>query len=326
MKIFKAVFVFVVLLSLALFVKATDMHQVIRLVDRIGFNFLVLIFITFTAYFFATLGWKYCMGKQGEKLPVLDLFFIRHIGEMVSIINPASVIGGEAVKLYLLQNKGIEKTTLTASILISRVMMIVTQLLLLFLTLILLLLSGTSFGFSVPSNPTAYAGLLLLVFSVVVFLRWDKPIKSRLKNSQPGRYLAKLADKLELKQVFKEFGFFFKTDKKRLLLCTFFFSLHWIAGSLEIYFILKFMGIDSSVLKVLFADMGIIVFKAAGAFVPGQIGVEELANKVMLDVIGLRSPEIWITVSILRRLRQLFWLFFGLAAYLIAFKKLKPGI
>ena len=326
MKIFKAVFIFVILLSLALFVKATDMHQVIHLVDRIGFNFLALIFITFTAYFFATLGWKYCMGKQGEKLPVLDLFLIRHIGEMVSIINPASVIGGEAVKLYLLQNKGIEKTTLTASILIARVMMIVTQLLLLFLTLIFLLLSGTNFGFSVPSNPTAYAGLLLLVFSLVVFLRWDNPLKSRLKNSQPGRYLAKLADKLELKQVFKEFGFFFRTDKKRLLLCTFFFSLHWIAGSLEIYFILKFIDIDSSVLKVLFADMGIIVFKAAGAFIPGQIGVEELANKVMLDVIGLRSPEIWITVSILRRLRQLFWLFFGLAAYLIAFKKLKPGI
>jgi uncharacterized protein (TIRG00374 family) len=326
MKIFKAVFIFVVLLSLALFVKATDMHQVIRLVDRIGFNFLALIFITFTAYFFATLGWKYCMGKQGEKLPVLDLFLIRHIGEMVSIINPASVIGGEAVKLYLLQNKGIEKTTLTASILIARVMMMVTQLLLLLLTLIFLLLNGTNFGYSIPSNPPAYIGLLLLLLSLVIFLRSNSSLKNRFKNSWAGRYLAKLTDKLQLKQVFKEFGFFFRTDKKRLLLCTFFFSLHWIAGSLEIYFILKFMDIDSSVVKVLFADMGIIVFKAAGAFVPGQIGVEELGNKVMLDVIGLQSPEIWITVSILRRLRQLFWLFFGLAAYLIAFKKLKPGI
>jgi uncharacterized protein (TIRG00374 family) len=324
MKILKVVFVLAVILSFALFIRATDMQQVLRSVDRVGFNFLLLIVITFTAYLFATLGWKYCMGKQGEKLNVLNLFLIRHIGEMVSIVNPASVIGGEAVKLYLLQNKGIEKTTLVASVLIARVMMTVTQLLLFFSTLAFLLASQNGFGYRMPAVSFPLVGLLLLALSLIVIFCLNSP--DWLRRSALGRFLAGLAQRLELKQVFKEFRIFFKTDKKGLLLCSFFFTLHWIAGSLEIYFILKFLGVDSSVVKVLFADMGIIIFKAAGAFVPGQIGVEELGNKVMLDIIGIPAVGIWITVSVLRRLRQVFWLFFGLAAYLISYKKLKPGI
>ncbi len=44
-----------------------------------------------------------------------------------------------------------------------------------------------------------------------------------------------------------------------------------------------------------------MLFKAAGAIVPGQIGVEEYGNKVMLDVIGIVSNEIWLVVTLIRR-------------------------
>lgn len=54
--------------------------------------------------------------------------------------------------------------------------------------------------------------------------------------------------------------------------------------------------------------MGVIVFKTVGAIVPGQIGVEEYGNKVMLDAIGIVSNEIWLVVTLMRRGRQLFWL------------------
>lgn len=54
--------------------------------------------------------------------------------------------------------------------------------------------------------------------------------------------------------------------------------------------------------------MGVIVFKTVGAIVPGQIGVEEYGNKVMLDAIGIVSNEVWLVVTLMRRGRQLFWL------------------
>jgi hypothetical protein len=81
------------------------------------------------------------------------------------------------------------------------------------------------------------------------------------------------------------------------------------------------LDINVNIIQAILVDMGVVFFKAAGAFVPGQIGFEEYGNKVMLAAIGVVGAEIWITASILRRTRQLFWIFFGLLVYLFMFKK-----
>ena len=113
----------------------------------------------------------------------------------------------------------------------------------------------------------------------------------------------------------------FRNNRRGLAVAFLFFSLHWIIGSLEFYLILKFLGVKASVVQALLADMGVILFKSAGAFVPAQIGVEEYANKIMLAAIGLPDTEIWVSASILRRARQLFWIVFGLGIYFIINKK-----
>jgi len=57
--------------------------------------------------------------------------------------------------------------------------------------------------------------------------------------------------------------------------------------------------------------------------VPGQVGIEEFANKVMLVSIGLADDQIWIIVSVLRRARQLFWVVFALGIYTVYYKRFK---
>lgn len=109
LKILKIIIAIAVLLSFGLLLRATDMHKVILSVQRVGFGFLFLLILTFTAYYLAAVGWKYCIGKQAVNLKTTDLFLIRHIGEMVSLVNPASVIGGEAVKVYMLQKRELIK-------------------------------------------------------------------------------------------------------------------------------------------------------------------------------------------------------------------------
>ena len=54
-----------------------------------------------------------------------------------------------------------------------------------------------------------------------------------------------------------------------------------------------------------------------GAIVPGQLGVEEYANKIMLETVGIVNNEVWVVVSILRRARQLFWVVIAGIFYLI---------
>ena len=83
--------------------------------------------------------------------------------------------------------------------------------------------------------------------------------------------------------------------------------LHWVLGAAEFYLILKALGFETTFINAIAIEMGVILFKTAGAVVPGQIGVEEYGNKVMLGIIGISGNEIWLVVSILRRARQIFW-------------------
>lgn len=328
MKIFKVVILIIVLLCLGFFVQATDWHLAAQSLQDFGYRFVYLILITGFAYLLATIGWKYCLGEDAKKVKLTDLFIIRHLGEMLSIINPASVIGGEAFKVYLLQQKGLENAKIIASVLVSRVLMAITQLLLFFATLFIVGIPGDIFFVRPAMLPNPDWEMMLFVISLSTLLLYFIISKRPKKQLRQNKIFAFLDKKLNIRHVFSEFKLFFQKDKKAVFFSALFFTLHWIAGSMEIYFILKVLGVNTSITSVLFVDMGIIIFKSAGAFVPGQIGVEEFGNKVMLDLIGVSDMDIWFTLSVLRRCRQLFWILFGLAIYLLYYKKIKavPGI
>jgi len=323
LNILKIIAVIIVFISFGLFIRATDMQQVVMSVRLIGYNFIFLIFITFFAYWFATIGWKYCLGRQAGDLSVMHLFIIRHIGEMVSLVNPASVVGGESAKVYLLKNRGLAKSNIIASVLISRVMMAFTQLLLFLLAVTFVFFIDQDFFQRLPQVFLVFCAVFIISTIVIILFGRSHFVKEMIQKSAFHSKLLHFASRLNLKQVLQEFRLFFKTNKKGLAFCTLFFLLHWVIGSLEIYFILKFLGINTGVVQVLFVDMGIILFKSAGAFIPGQIGVEELGNKVMLDLIGIPDVNVWMTVSVLRRSRQLFWMVCGGIFYLIYHSKRK---
>lgn len=91
----------------------------------------------------------------------------------------------------------------------------------------------------------------------------------------------------------------------------------WFFGALEFFIILRMLAIPVGYPDALAIEMGVIFFKTIGAVVPGQIGIEEYGNKVMLETIGVQSNEIWLVVTLMRRARQLFWL--GIAGIFIFF-------
>src|SRR5690606_17120148 len=127
--------------------------------------------------------------------------------------------------------------------------------------------------------------------------------------------------RLKIVRFLEEVPSLFRQNSKALAWSVFFALLHWFFGALEFYFILKFLGMEVSILQALLIDLGVVFFKAAGAFIPGQIGVEEYGNKIMLMAIGIFNPEIWLSASVLRRARQLVWTAFGIGVYLLFFNK-----
>ncbi|MFN0215977.1 MAG: lysylphosphatidylglycerol synthase transmembrane domain-containing protein [Saprospiraceae bacterium] len=314
-----------ILVFLGFFVRATDWQGVLRSVQQVGFNFIFLLFVTFVSAWLSVMAWRYCLPKEAGYISAWKFFWIRQIGENIAILNPASVVGGEAMKIYMLGNLGIDKRLALHSILLSRALTILSQLL-------MLLIAGICF-LAITSDHYSWPGyhwlwILLLpaaLIQIIVFSR-NKAFKGKVHSVL--QRLGLLNKYLEIRnyvgELWHELRTFYKENRRSMLLSFVASCLHWIVGSLEFYFILLYLGVKTSIAKALLVDMGVIVFKTAGAFIPGQIGVEEYGNKVMLAIIGIAGNTIWITASILRRARQLFWMALSLIVYIIFFRKTQP--
>lgn len=318
MKYIKGLIGFLLILSLLLFIRNTDFSKVAASVQKIGFNFMVVFSTTIAAYFFGTIGWRYCLGQDGAKIGVWRLFIIRHVGETVGVINPTSIVGGDALKVFMLKTEGIEQKAVLTSVLVSRLVMVISQLFLFLMALVLVFATSGRDALPAPvsvSTP-AYAPPFLIVGVIAIGvalcfawwrLRYGRSSATTVRTITQGLQ--------NVKRALAEARAFCVVNKRSVALSFLFFSVHWIFGSLEFYFILRFLGFQSSVIEGLFIDMGVVFFKAAGAFIPGQVGIEEYGNKVMLAITGIVAAEIWITASLLRRARQAIWLLVGLGAY-----------
>lgn len=323
MKLLKVIFVVSVIVSLIVYINGTDLGKAVESIQLIGWRFVFVLLITFLAYFLATIGWRYCMGGVGRKLSLPYLFVIRHVGETVALVNPVGVIGGETVKVMLLNRKGINNKVVILSVLLSRIVMIGTQLLLFLGAFIAIAAGYVDLNLAFPRLSTIAILLFSTTLTLWVISKSRKPLVRFLQKItfSPARQRKVFKWRRKLRSSFSDLSGFYRSNKSALAWSAVFTLAHWVAGSLEFYLILKFLGLKITVVQALLLDIGVAVFKAAGNFVPAQIGIEEYGNKVMLSLIGITGAEVWITVSFVKRIRQICWIVLGLAMYLLIYKR-----
>ncbi len=310
--------VLVAVICLGYFLYTTDWPSVLVAIRHVGFNFGILIFITFVSYWLGVLAWRCCMPKESAAISGWQLFWIRLFGEMATLLNPTSIVGGEALKIFLLREKGVEDQWALHSILLSRAMMFISMFFLMFLMAIwFVTMYAEDFYWLLDHWPWL---LLLLAIGLLLYSfrrhralqNLPRRIPLSAKRKKFRLYMADLWQKLTA---------FYRQNKWAMFMSFVYSCLHWIVGSLEFYFILLFLGVKTTVINGLLVDMGVVVIKAAGSFVPGQIGIEEYGNKVMMEMIGITGATLWVTASILRRARQLFWIVVSAVMYFFIFKK-----
>lgn len=291
------------------YVKVIDPQQVRAALMKVGVGFGWVILSTSLAYALGTWGWWYCLGDSRTSIPKIDLFMIRHVCETVGLFNPASFAGGDMLKIVLLRPYSVSQPTVVTSVIISRILMILSQICLLILAVLWFYFHGKlPIRASLPNVSILLIAIIcvslgLIIYRILVF------------DFHSKKYPKLARAKARLVQVWSELNHFYRSHPKEVALAFIFFTLHWVVGSLEFYIVLKLFGYDVTVLDGLLLDMGVIAVKAAGAFVPGQIGVEELGNKIMLALVGISSIPLWLSVSALRRTRQLFWIVIGAIFY-----------
>ncbi len=167
-------------------------------------------------------------------------------------------------------------------------------------------------------------GLLVLLLYRLGSGRGILSLPVKLLAALKRRYPAskRLADSIaRMNEVDGELVDFYKTKKINFILAFILSFGSWLMGAMEFFVILYLLGLEASFLSCVAIEIGVMVFKALGAFVPGQIGIEEYASKLMLEFVNVPGAGVWITVSILRRARQLFWIGVGFFAFLLIIRK-----
>lgn len=305
MKLFKYFISIIVVASLAVFVWFSDMTLVLNQLSQVGFDFLWVMLISCLGFFLGAVAWKFCFEENAD-IKLMRLFYIRTIGETITVLNPTNIIAGEASKIHLLKNENLRKNQKLDAVLISRVIMISSQLLLTLICLIYLAFIFDKLALVFYST----LGILLVVFA------YQQLTKKRLLSLNFQHKKLRLL-KVLIARPLMRINSFFKNNQRRTLIAFFFTTLHWFCGATEICIILTLLGVDISFFSALVMDMGIVTIKSFGSFVPAQIGIEEMGNKLMLELIGVTGLGLWLSVSILRRAKQLCWLALSVVFYFI---------
>lgn len=294
----------------AQFIWHTDLDVIGQYLKKMPFTFVGVVVLSFLAYLCATIAWQLCLGDHGKKTNLLQLFMMRHVGEMLSVFNPTSVIAGETLKAHYLSKHDIPNETSVSSILLSRVLIILSAILLMLLSALYLVAGVLGDDTGLPIIVLALVAVGGFGYLLARFLLHSKMylhgFVKRLQTRFGNKYITDgfLDSVLNINQ---EAHQFYNKNKGKFLTAFILSVIHWILGAAEFFLILKVMGFEISFVNAIAIEMGVILFKTLGAVVPGQVGVEEYANKVMLDAVGIASNEVWLVVSIMRRARQLFW-------------------
>lgn len=310
-KVLKFLLLFLVLFLIGKFISTVDFNEVLKLIRKSPLSFLGVLIVSAFAVITGALAWYLCLGKEMNKTNLLEMIMVRHVGDMLSIFNPTSLVAGESLKILFLNKKGINKGTSVSSVLLSRIILILAAILLIIVSSLYLV-----FGLMDSDQMGIYIVIIGLVLIGLGYLLTRFLLHKNL-------YLAKRIEKLHKKynwsflsdslvetvyDVNTQMSNYYRHHKSKFIGAFFFSIIHWIFGATEFFIILRSLDIHIPFIDAIAIEMGVILFKSIGAVVPGQIGVEDYGNKVMLDIIGVTSNEIWLLVTLIRRSRQLFWL------------------
>jgi glycosyltransferase 2 family protein len=292
----------------------------------INLRFFLLIAVTFIAYLMVTVAWKLSFYLYPGHISTAMLFIIRQIGESLAQINPTNVIAGEALKAILLRRKKIPYKDSIVSLTISRFLVLFSALTLIMIGVYLFFDQLKFMAGTVPLVAT-----IALMFILLLFLLYrlgsgkgilSMPVKLLVLVNRRFPNLKGMSNTIEkMNEADAELIDFYKTKKINFIIAFLLSFASWLMGATEFYVILYLLGLQASYLSCIAIEVGVMVFKGLGAFVPGQIGIEEYASKMMLEFVQVPGSGVWVTVSILRRARQLFWIGVGFIAFLIIIRK-----
>ena len=257
--------------------------------------------------------WKYILIDLPEKTSLARLFWLRLVGEALNQLTPTASLGGEPFKAARLRADGVPIDQAAASVVIHKGILVCS--------LVLYIIIGLALA---PLYlPAALAHLQYLSLGALglaaaggafVFLQHRGSFSSQGVAFLNRRgWCPKFLQDREgfFANLDSSLSSFYREYPRRAALAFSLFFLSWLLHAVEVYLMFWLVGHPISWGLALCLDSLAMLFTALGFFIPAAAGVQEGGNLLLALGFNL-GLTLGATFSILRRLREAFWLSLGL--------------
>jgi uncharacterized protein (TIRG00374 family) len=256
--------------------------------------------------------WKYILVHPPAKTTVGRLFWLRLGGEALNQLTPTAGLGGEPFKATRLQADGVPLEVASASVVIMKGILVLSLAVYIFAGLALAPVLLPEAAKHMLFLCLAALGLAAAGVIFVVVQRRDPCGNSFRFLSRRGWLPHFLRDQEGfLEGLDTAMSQFYRQYPSRAALAFSLFFLSWLLHSLEVYLIFWLLGHPISLGMAVCLDSLAMLFTALGFFIPAAMGVQEGGN--ILLALGFNLGfDLGAAFSILRRIREAFWLCLGL--------------
>jgi len=222
------------------------------------------------------------------------------IRESVNGLLPVARIGGELASYRLLRGEGVGVAPAAASLMVDMALSILSQLAFALLGLALLAAAGTGVGWGgvalAMGSGFAMAGGFVLAQRAAVFGR----LAAVLNRVAAGRFAGFASHSRAIDGMTRRLW----RARRAVALCFLWQCAGWMAGALEIWLALYFLGEPVGLAEALAIEAMVQAVSSAAFLVPGALGLQEAGFLGLGLLLGL-APETALALAIARRIRDL---------------------
>ncbi len=256
-----------------------------------------------------TLGWRFVFTH--ERPPFSTLVASRLAGEAFNLTTPTAALGGEAVKAWLLRGR-VPIDVSVPSVIIAKTTITIAQALFLLVGLL-----GAA-RLAVPES-RLFSAMPWVLITEAMALGVFVLAQSRGLLGWAGRMLGQLGldslrDHAAVARIDARLVHFYRREPAHLLLSIGCFLVAWLLGALETWMVLRFLGVEVSLVTATVIEAFVAAVKFTVFFIPAGLGAVEGGYLATFAALGL-SPTAALSLSLTRRIREAVWVGIGLLAF-----------
>jgi uncharacterized protein (TIRG00374 family) len=264
----------------------------------------VLIVMRLLYWSLRTVNWRMVFTKLESTIPFWHLFWVRLAGHAVGYLTPSAKIGGEAVRVLMVDEAN--KKKVLASVTLDKTIELLATILLVMVGVVLAIMK-----IAMPdTQKVVFVLLAILVCSLAIFL-FNKQRKSffiwlidSLKKVKiKFKYLEKKRDKI--RETDAHIADFYSNHKKTFFYVFALYVLLVLFWTFEIYLTFLFIGAEHVTYLTCFLIVTLGTFSFIMPAIPAAIGIYEITYISLVTLMGIKI-EFGMAMVLMRRLLGLF--------------------